>query len=155
MLEGLLLWTWLLLPGCQALTGPAEASGPLGGTLVVTCAYEAEQAEAEKYWCRGHVWLFCSVLVAAAGAEASAERLRLRDERARRLFTVTMQNLTAGDGDTYWCGIRQPWHDAMVPVVVTVLPGEPLVAPGLPTAPAGPQRVRGGGSWSHMWPPQP
>ncbi|XP_025946220.1 CMRF35-like molecule 7 [Apteryx rowi] len=124
MLEGLLVWTWLLLPGCRALTGPAEASGPVGGTVSVSCAYKPELAEAEKYWCRGSGWFYCSILVqtAAAEDEASGDRVRLRDDRAQHVFVVTMENLTVGDGDTYWCGIQQPWYDLMVPVVVSVLP---------------------------------
>ncbi|XP_068769312.1 CMRF35-like molecule 3 [Struthio camelus] len=124
MLEGLLLWTWLLLPGCQALTGPAEASGPVGGTVSVPCAYKPELAEEKKYWCRGRNWLYCSVLVqtTAAGDEARGDRVSLRDDRARHVFVVTMENLTVGDGDMYWCGIQLQWSDPMVPVTVSVLP---------------------------------
>ncbi|XP_064378710.1 CMRF35-like molecule 7 [Dromaius novaehollandiae] len=137
MREGLLLWTWLLLPGCRALTGPAEASGPLGGTVSVPCAYRPELAGAVKYWCRGSSWLSCSVLVetTAGGDEARGDRVRLRDDRARHVFVVTMENLTAGDGDTYWCGVQLLWHDPMLRVAVSVLPApntteHPLHTPG-------------------------
>uniref|UniRef100_A0A8B9QDD2 Immunoglobulin V-set domain-containing protein n=1 Tax=Apteryx owenii TaxID=8824 RepID=A0A8B9QDD2_APTOW len=114
-----LLWcdTASSLAGCRALTGPAEASGPVGGTVSVSCAYKPELAEAEKYWCRGSGWFYCSILVqtAAAEDEASGDRVWLRDDRAQHVFVVTMENLTVGDGDTYWCGIQQPWYDLMVP----------------------------------------
>ncbi|XP_062447978.1 CMRF35-like molecule 1 [Rhea pennata] len=130
MLEGLLVWTWLLLPGCRALTGPTEASGPLGGTVSVPCTYQPELAEAEKYWCRGSSWLSCSVLVqtAAPQAEARGDRVSLRDDRALHVFVVTMENLMEGDGDTYWCGIQRPWYDSMHAVLVSVLP-VPTAAP--------------------------
>ncbi|XP_068269662.1 CMRF35-like molecule 3, partial [Nyctibius grandis] len=122
--ERLLLWTWILLPGCWALRGPAEVSGSPGGSVEVPCEYEPALVDANKYWCRGSSWLSCSILVqtTAPGDEARGDRVSLRDDPAQHVFVVTMENLTVEDGDQYWCGIQVAWYDPMVLVVVSVLP---------------------------------
>ncbi|XP_076209822.1 uncharacterized protein LOC143167824 isoform X1 [Aptenodytes patagonicus] len=122
--ERLLVWTWILLPGCWALQGPAEVSGFPGGSVEVPCEYEPELVDANKYWCRGSSWFSCSVLVqtTAPGDEAQGDRVSLQDDPTRHVFMVTMENLTVEDGDQYWCGIQVTWYDPMFPVMVSVLP---------------------------------
>ncbi|XP_068007830.1 CMRF35-like molecule 5 isoform X2 [Melanerpes formicivorus] len=124
MEEKLLIWTWILLPGCGALRGPAEVSGFPGGAVEVPCEYEPELVGANKYWCRGRSRIFCSILLqtTAPGAAASAERVSLRDDPARRVFVVTIEDLRAEDEDWYWCGIQVDGRDPMCPVMVSVLP---------------------------------
>ncbi|XP_032858441.2 CMRF35-like molecule 3 isoform X2 [Tyto alba] len=122
--ERLLIWTWILLPGCWALRGPAEVSGFPGGSLDVSCEYEPELVGANKYWCRGSIWFSCSVLVqtTAPGDEVWGHRVSLRDDPTQHVFVVTMENLTAEDRDQYWCGIQAAWYDRMFAVAVSVLP---------------------------------
>ncbi|XP_064323487.1 CMRF35-like molecule 3 [Phalacrocorax carbo] len=122
--ERLLVWTWILLPGCWALQGPREVSGFLGGSVKVPCEYEPELVNASKYWCRGISWLSCSILVqtTAPRVEVQRDRVSLRDDPTRRMFVVTMENLRMEDGDQYWCGIQVAWYDPMVLVKVSVLP---------------------------------
>ncbi|XP_075297005.1 CMRF35-like molecule 5 isoform X1 [Opisthocomus hoazin] len=122
--ERLLVWTWILLPGCWALQGPAEVSGFPGGSVEVPCEYTPELVDANKYWCRGSSWLFCSILIqtTAPGDRAWGDRVSLQDDPTQHLFVVTMENLTVEDGDQYWCGIQQAWYDPMFPVMVSVLP---------------------------------
>ncbi|XP_035749272.1 CMRF35-like molecule 3 [Egretta garzetta] len=122
--ERLLIWTWILLPGCWALRGPAEVSGFPGGSVEVPCEYKLEMVNANKYWCRGRSWFSCSVLVQtmAPGDKAWGNRVSLQDDPTRHVFVVTMENLTVEDGDQYWCGIQVAWYDPMFPVMVSVLP---------------------------------
>ncbi|XP_009472461.1 PREDICTED: CMRF35-like molecule 3 [Nipponia nippon] len=122
--EKLLVWIWILLPGCWALRGPAEVSGFPGGSVEVTCEYEPELVNASKYWCRGSSWFSCSILVQTTvpGDEAWGDRVSLRDDPTGHVFVVTMENLRVEDKDQYWCGIQVAWYDPMFPVVVSVLP---------------------------------
>ena len=114
--------------GCWALQGPAEVSGFPGGSVEVPCEYTPELVDANKYWCRGSSWLFCSILVqtTAPGDKAWGDRVSLQDDPTQHLFVVTMENLTVEDGDQYWCGIQLAWYDPMFPVMVSVLPGKCL-----------------------------
>ncbi|KAM6119085.1 LOW QUALITY PROTEIN: uncharacterized protein FYN12_009999 [Phoenicopterus ruber ruber] len=122
--ERLLVWTWILLPGCWALRGPAEVSGFPGGSVEVPCEYKPELVAANKYWCRGSSWFSCSILVqtTAPGDKAWGDRVSLRDDPTQYVFVVTMENLRVEDGDQYWCGIQLAWYDPMFPVMVSVLP---------------------------------
>ncbi|XP_040979489.1 CMRF35-like molecule 3 isoform X3 [Aquila chrysaetos chrysaetos] len=124
MRENLLVWTWILLPGCWALRGPAEVSGFPGGSVEVPCEYEPKLVDANKYWCRGSSWFSCSILVqtTAPGDKARGDRVSLQDDPSRHVFVVTMENLSMEDGDQYWCGIQVAWYDPMFPVMVSVLP---------------------------------
>ncbi|KAM6050381.1 CMRF35-like molecule 1 isoform 2-T2 [Chlamydotis macqueenii] len=122
--ERLLVWTWILLPGSWALQGPAKVSGFVGGSVEVPCEYKPKLVGANKYWCRGSLWLSCSILVQTTAPEDKAfrDRVSLQDDPARHIFVVTMQNLTVEDGDQYWCGIQVPGYDPMFLVNVSVLP---------------------------------
>ncbi|XP_072737619.1 CMRF35-like molecule 3 [Ciconia boyciana] len=122
--ERILFWSWILLPGCWGLQGPAEVSSFPGGSVEVPCKYKPELVDANKYWCKGSSWFSCSILVqtTAPGDEARRDRVSLRDDRTRHVFVVTMENLTVEDGDQYWCGIQLVWYDPMFPVMVSVLP---------------------------------
>ncbi|KAM9639106.1 CMRF35-like molecule 6 isoform 3-T4 [Morphnus guianensis] len=124
MRENLLVWIWIILPGCWALRGPAEVSSFPGGSVEVPCEYEPKLVDANKYWCRGSSWLSCSILVqtTAPGDKARGDRVSLQDDPTRHVFVVTMENVTMEDGDQYWCGIQVAWYDPMFPVMVSVLP---------------------------------
>ncbi|KAM9119123.1 uncharacterized protein ACDP82_015617 [Pangshura tecta] len=129
-----LIWAWILFPGCWALTGPGEVSGPLGGSVSVQCQYDERYQNYKKYWCRGKSWLYCSIAVQTIGAEAEVKRGRvsIQDNRTQCTFTVTMESLALGDQDVYWCGIVISGYDEMFAVNVSVFPAVPTSPPTTP-----------------------
>uniref|UniRef100_A0A8C8YCA7 Ig-like domain-containing protein n=1 Tax=Prolemur simus TaxID=1328070 RepID=A0A8C8YCA7_PROSS len=111
------------------ITGPGEASGPERGSLTVQCHYDPEWETHKKWWCRGADWSSCKILVKTTGSEQEVrkDRVSIRDNQKNHTFTVTMEELSRDDADTYWCGIQRPGVDHGVPVKVTIDPG--LVIP--------------------------
>ncbi|XP_030390253.1 CMRF35-like molecule 3 [Gopherus evgoodei] len=126
-MRSFLVWTWILLPGCWALTSPREVSGPLGGSVSVQCQYNERYQNNTKYWCRGKEWLFCSIAVQIISAEAEVKqgRVSIQDNRIQCTFIVTMESLELGDQDVYWCGIEMVGLDQMFAVNVSVFPAVP------------------------------
>ncbi|XP_075759846.1 uncharacterized protein LOC142819112 isoform X2 [Pelodiscus sinensis] len=122
---------WMLLPGCWAVTGPGSVRGHLGGSVTVECGYEKGDEKNSKFWCRKGIWLEtwrCSdghIVETTAGSEAEVTqgRFSIRDNRTRRVFTVTVENLTPADAGTYLCGVEKSgWFDSRHTVSVTVSP---------------------------------
>ncbi|XP_062977566.1 CMRF35-like molecule 5 [Elgaria multicarinata webbii] len=108
VLKLLPLLDWVLLPGfTSALTGPPTVAGFLGRSLSVVCPYAKGYQTYVKYWCRGANWDYCSTVVATKGTEeeVKAGRTLIKDNHARREFTVTLEILTQQDAGFYWCAI--------------------------------------------------
>lgn len=97
-----------LFLGSAAIQGPKEVSGYVGGSLTVTCNYEATFEKYRKSWCFGENWSSCKILVETTGTEQGVKknRVTLRDSQRDHRFTVTMERLRLDDTDTYWCGIE-------------------------------------------------
>nr|XP_023693192.1 polymeric immunoglobulin receptor-like [Paramormyrops kingsleyae] len=76
-----------------------------GGSVTIPCFYTNIYEEHEKYWCRGSDWSSCSPKVHPNSPKISGE-VSIRDDPDQQLFTVTMNNLTAGDSGYYWCGVE-------------------------------------------------
>ncbi|XP_039357251.1 CMRF35-like molecule 7 isoform X2 [Mauremys reevesii] len=123
-MRSFLVWAWILFPGCWALTGPREVSGPLGGSVSVQCQYDERYQNYEKYWCRGEDWLYCSIAVQTISAETEVKqgKVSIQDNHTQCTFTVTMESLALGDQDVYWCGIEITGYDKMIAVNVSVFP---------------------------------
>nr|XP_025046095.1 CMRF35-like molecule 7 [Pelodiscus sinensis] len=121
-MRNFLIWAWILSPGCWALTGPEEASGPLGGSLSVQCQYKERYQKYKKYWCRGIFLFSCSIVIQTEGSEEklAGNRVSIHDNHTQSTFTVTMESLAWNDTDTYWCGIDRPGFDSMINVNVLV-----------------------------------
>uniref|UniRef100_K7G502 Immunoglobulin V-set domain-containing protein n=1 Tax=Pelodiscus sinensis TaxID=13735 RepID=K7G502_PELSI len=116
----------LSFAGCWALTGPEEASGPLGGSLSVQCQYKERYQKYKKYWCRGIFLFSCSIVIQTEGSEEklAGNRVSIHDNHTQSTFTVTMESLAWNDTDTYWCGIDRPGFDSMINVNVLVFSGK-------------------------------
>ncbi|XP_045693201.1 CMRF35-like molecule 1 isoform X2 [Phyllostomus hastatus] len=140
-----------IIPGSSDLsaviTGPGEVSGPERGSLTVQCRYDPGWETYLKYWCRGAEFRICRILVGTTGSELEVkeDRVSIRDNQTSRVFTVTMENLTREDADTYWCGIERIVADPNVQVKVTVGPGSAAVITG-PREARGPER-----GWLTVW----
>ncbi|XP_078533861.1 polymeric immunoglobulin receptor-like [Lissotriton helveticus] len=119
--------------GGQALTGPEEVTGTLGGSVSVECSYEAGCRDSDKYWCRG-TSRFCDTVIKTSVSEREARkgRVTIRDSPQTGTFTVVMEGLRLDDAGSYQCGIdRTAELDHMVPVSVGVLRagGQALTGP--------------------------
>ncbi|KAM5309136.1 CMRF35-like molecule 1 isoform 2-T2 [Glossophaga mutica] len=113
------------LSGSSAVVTCPEARGSPQGSLTVKCRYDPGWESHVKYWCRGADLRSCKTLVRAPESQWGKKKssVSIRDDRTRRVFTVTMEKLRRQDADTYWCGIERSGSDRGVPVKVTVGPG--------------------------------
>ncbi|XP_037349216.1 CMRF35-like molecule 5 [Talpa occidentalis] len=111
-------------PGSSAVTGPGTVKGQEWGSLTVWCDYDPGWETYVKYWCRGAAWSSCNTLVRTTGSEQEVKKghVSIRDHQKNRTFTVTMEALTRGDADTYWCGVERVGDDLRAQVNVTVDP---------------------------------
>ncbi|XP_072566678.1 polymeric immunoglobulin receptor-like [Paramormyrops kingsleyae] len=76
-----------------------------GGSVTIPCFYEDSYKTNVKYWCRGRDWSSCSPIIRTDPPHKKDE-VSIRDDPDQRVFTVTMNNLTAGDSGYYWCGVE-------------------------------------------------
>ncbi|XP_054544596.1 CMRF35-like molecule 5 [Talpa occidentalis] len=125
-------------PGSSAVTGPGAVKGRERGSLTVWYRYDPGYETHKKYWCRGADWGSCNTLVRTTGSEQEVKkgRVSIRDDQRYRTFSVTMEALTLGDADTYWCGVERTGADLHAQVTVTVDP-----APVSPEDDNGPPNV--------------
>ncbi|XP_029338914.1 CMRF35-like molecule 8 isoform X1 [Mus caroli] len=146
MLLLLLLLFWL--PGCVSLHGPSTMTGSVGESLSVSCQYEEKFKTKDKYWCRVSLKVLCKDIVKTSSSEEARNgRVTIRDHPDNLTFTVTLENLTLEDADTYMCGVDIPFLDARLGVdkyfkiELSVVPSEdpgptletPMVSTSLPT----------------------
>ncbi|KAM6119088.1 CMRF35-like molecule 6 [Phoenicopterus ruber ruber] len=129
------LLAWALPSGCWAVRGPGTVRGFLGGSLSVNCTYGHSHDMKPKFWCKPGSGLFTcdTYIVVTSEHEPVARwgRVSIQDNRAQRMFTVTMKGLAEGDAGTYRCGVRMglPFRDISDNVEVIVSPVQSLHAP--------------------------
>ncbi|KAG7477813.1 hypothetical protein MATL_G00073590 [Megalops atlanticus] len=121
-----------LLSGVQSLYiwGPGEVKGREHGTLTIECSYDAYYKEYVKYWCYGENFKTCTPLAKSNAVISS--KVSLREDKRKRAFYITMNDLTVQDSGKYWCAISIFWgSDKRVAVKVSV----EKVMPVVPTKP--------------------
>uniref|UniRef100_A0A8C3JKU8 Immunoglobulin domain-containing protein n=1 Tax=Calidris pygmaea TaxID=425635 RepID=A0A8C3JKU8_9CHAR len=126
-------------PGrCRALwvRGPDTVRGFLGGSVSVNCTYQLSNEMNPKFWCYLGLPLFIcrgdyTIITSEDKPMVQQGRLSIRDNRALRVFTVTMKDLTQKDAGTYLCGVRTGtfYSDKSHRVKVIVSPGQYLWVP--------------------------
>lgn len=82
-------------------------TGTEGESLSVRCRYEEKYKAFTKYWCRQPCLPLWDEVVETGGSEreVQSDRVSIVDHSADLAFTVTLENLTAGDAGKYRCGI--------------------------------------------------
>ncbi|XP_048866134.1 polymeric immunoglobulin receptor-like isoform X2 [Brienomyrus brachyistius] len=76
-----------------------------GGSVTIPCLYGDRYKTHVKYWCRGFNVSSCTPIVHTDSPQEG--KVSVRDDPDQRVFTVTIKNLTAGDSDLYWCGVKR------------------------------------------------
>lgn len=106
-------------------------TGTVGESLSVKCQYEEQFKNNNKYWCRVSQLLGCKEIVKTGSSkEARNGRVSIRDHPDNLTFTVTLENLTLEDADTYMCRVDIRVTDTILfidsyfPVVVSVVSGK-------------------------------
>ncbi|XP_027763921.1 CMRF35-like molecule 9 [Empidonax traillii] len=129
----LLLLSWALLPGCGAVMRSWTVRGYLGGSLSVTCTYRPGLEKNPKFWCKPGTLLTCAeeiIITSESQPVVQKGRFSIRDNRTRRVFTVTVEDLAKEDAGIYCCGVRKAVYqvDESASVRVIVLPPTPSPA---------------------------
>ncbi|XP_048868475.1 polymeric immunoglobulin receptor-like isoform X2 [Brienomyrus brachyistius] len=75
-----------------------------GGSVTIPCFYEDRYKTHVKYWCRGYDVRSCTSTVHTDSPQEG--KVSVRDDPDQRVFTVTINNLTAEDSDYYWCCVK-------------------------------------------------
>ncbi|XP_034148714.1 CMRF35-like molecule 3 [Esox lucius] len=75
----------------------------IGGSITIPCHYDQKYIHYVKYWCKGF-WDFCKY--AARTDKTMGTKTSISDDLIRRVFTVTMTDLTPADSDYYWCAVE-------------------------------------------------
>uniref|UniRef100_A0A8C0BBM0 Ig-like domain-containing protein n=1 Tax=Buteo japonicus TaxID=224669 RepID=A0A8C0BBM0_9AVES len=110
MRENLLVWTWILLPGCWALKGPAEMTAEQGGSLTVSCSYKLGYKLYSKHWCRRACLSFCFTYIAQTNSSevtVTQGRVSIRDNYSACSFTMTLGSVKPEDAGWYFCRVMK------------------------------------------------
>ncbi|XP_055994380.1 CMRF35-like molecule 5 [Sorex fumeus] len=118
-----------LSPDSTVIKGPREVVGRAGGSLIVTCQYDARYKWDQKWWCRGMVGSGCLYRVETTGAEpvVRKDRVSIWDDKSQSRFTVTIERLRDRDAGTYWCGIQTTKLDLNFSITVTINPARTTI----------------------------
>ncbi|XP_072562803.1 polymeric immunoglobulin receptor-like isoform X2 [Paramormyrops kingsleyae] len=75
-----------------------------GGSVTIPCFYGDRYKTHVKYWCRGDYRDSCTPIVHSDSPQEG--KVSIRDDPDQQVFTVTINDVTAGDSDYYWCGVE-------------------------------------------------
>uniref|UniRef100_A0A3B3RZG2 Ig-like domain-containing protein n=1 Tax=Paramormyrops kingsleyae TaxID=1676925 RepID=A0A3B3RZG2_9TELE len=83
---------------------PSWVSAWRGGSVTIPCFYDDRYKTHVKYWCRGYNVSSCPPIVHSDSPQEG--KVSIRDDPDQQVFTVTINNLTAGDSGYYSCGVK-------------------------------------------------
>ncbi|KAI4904736.1 hypothetical protein NFI96_023554 [Prochilodus magdalenae] len=105
--------------GVSAVT---TVTGHRGHSAQIRCPYESGYETYMKYLCRGACSSGKKDIPVQSGSTAEDQRFSLDDNKAARVFTITITDLRPEDKGTYWCGIKTsyPLPDIYTEVLLLV-----------------------------------
>ncbi|XP_048866767.1 CMRF35-like molecule 1 isoform X2 [Brienomyrus brachyistius] len=92
------------LTGADSVTKASDVSAWRGGSATLSCFYADRYKTHVKYWCKGLSWSSCTPIVSTDSPQEG--KVSIRDYPDQRVFTVTINSLTAGDSGYYSCGVK-------------------------------------------------
>ncbi|KAF1375664.1 hypothetical protein PFLUV_G00222540 [Perca fluviatilis] len=93
------------LTGIHSITTVSKVSVNAGSSISIPCLYDSKYINHVKYLCKGYYWSFCSYLVKTSQPSSSGQFL-ISDDKSRRIFTVTIKDLTHENAGYYWCAVE-------------------------------------------------
>ncbi|XP_074485191.1 polymeric immunoglobulin receptor-like [Sebastes fasciatus] len=118
--QNLLFILYIILSCVTSAVAEIHVSGHEGGQVIVSCPYGGGYESYEKYLCKND----CGnddVLIKTT--EAKKGRYSIHDDKQKRVFTVTISDLSRRDVGIYWCGMtRTAWDTYPDKVQLEVVP---------------------------------
>ncbi|XP_072566589.1 polymeric immunoglobulin receptor-like [Paramormyrops kingsleyae] len=96
--------TWVELSVTDGVSTVGDMAVQRGGSVTIPCFYGDRYKTHVKYLCRGDYRDSCSPIVHSDSPQEG--NVSIRDDPDQQVFTVTINNLTTGDSDRYWCGVE-------------------------------------------------
>ncbi|XP_027134323.1 polymeric immunoglobulin receptor-like [Larimichthys crocea] len=87
----------------------SKVSVEAGRSISIPCLYDPHYTNHVKYLCKGYYWISCKPVVTTD--QRSSGRFSISDDKNRRIFTVTINDLTSGDTGWWWCAVEIGGHD--------------------------------------------
>ncbi|KAI4892580.1 hypothetical protein NFI96_008377 [Prochilodus magdalenae] len=97
-------------------------TGTEGNMAVIRCPYTEGYDGYSKYFCKG-LYRTCETLIKSNGKDVWTYkgRMFLQDDTERKMFVVTIRNLSMEDTGEYGCGIEKLGQDPFTMVHLTVI----------------------------------
>ncbi|XP_026768023.3 uncharacterized protein LOC113525652 isoform X2 [Pangasianodon hypophthalmus] len=109
-------------------------TGSEGNAAVILCPYTARYKTYPKYFCKG-IYKDCKTLIKTDGQKAWMFEgvLSLYDNTEKKMFVVTMNNLSIRDAGPYGCGVEITGQDPFTVVHLNVMKAQKQHLPTLLT----------------------
>ncbi|XP_048868499.1 polymeric immunoglobulin receptor-like [Brienomyrus brachyistius] len=92
------------LTGADSVSTVSWVSAWRGGSVTIPCFYGDRHKTHVKFWCRGYNVSSCTPIVHTDSPQEG--KVSVRDDPDQRVFTVTINNLTAEESDYYSCAVK-------------------------------------------------
>ncbi|KAL6482266.1 hypothetical protein MHYP_G00103460 [Metynnis hypsauchen] len=88
-----------------------SVTGHVGGSVNISCKYPQSHSSDPKFLCKTVGTVNCTDISSVEDSRRwmNEKKLSLHDDRAKKIFTVSFNNLTEGDSGEYWCGAGSNW----------------------------------------------
>uniref|UniRef100_I3KQE4 Immunoglobulin domain-containing protein n=1 Tax=Oreochromis niloticus TaxID=8128 RepID=I3KQE4_ORENI len=101
----------------------SKVSVKTGKSISIPCLYDSQYVNNVKYLCEGYYWRYCSDAVKTNKPDPSGKYF-ISDDKGKKIFTVTINQLTNENTD-YWCMVEiDGWVDDGVHFQLSVTSGE-------------------------------
>ncbi|XP_072567737.1 polymeric immunoglobulin receptor-like, partial [Paramormyrops kingsleyae] len=90
----------------DSVSSVGRVSVQRGGSVTIPCSYEDSYKTHVKYWCRENYSSDPCTPIVRSDSPQKKDEVSIRNYPDQSVFTVTMNNVTAGDSGYYWCGVE-------------------------------------------------